>query len=127
MIKFIFLIVCTVPYFVYSQNKDSLISEDLIGSVFIISFDADSVLYKLQAPKLNSLDSDFYTLKINRSTSVTDEIIFLKSKERNTQIIFHKPFYEIVNYDNSFRYLYIKITGGKISAIMYSNEPRELF
>jgi hypothetical protein len=126
-IRFIYVIFILFNNTLFSQNGNIAKEDDYsdFGHIIIISFDHDSIKYELFTPSLISVDEKQQNvLYSNKSTSVTKEIVFIKSKEINTLISFTHPFVKDIHFKNEFNYLYIQIKNREIKNLIFSNELR---
>ncbi len=102
-------------------------AEGFYGHILIISLDADTIEYLLEAPNSSTGEREECTLTIHQSTSITDELLFIKDTGRMTKIVFKQPFAQEISFENQYNYLYLRIHHGVIEKQILSNEAREFW
>lgn len=123
---------CTLSFFfsnpLLSQIKTSNNENNkFFGHIVIISFDIDTINYKLTVPNQTNGNREPFSSRINNSTAISNEIIFRKDTSSWTKIQFTNPFVQEINFDNNYNYLYIRIHNGTIEKLIFSDEAREFW
>ena len=126
----IFLVVgVLLSAFTLTAQSEELIDNvgSFYGHILIISLDADTINYVLETPNSSTGVREECTLAIHQSTSISDELMFIKDTGRMTKILLKQPFVQEISFNNNYNYLYLRIHHGVIEKQILSNEAREFW